>query len=124
MSVEPGPAFSGRIPIEIRNLPQGVRVLNIGLNGVLVTEKQTERTVTLDAEPWAEVGEPPFDAAGRAGRRGPSTAPRRSPRPSRPGRGIPRRRRPSARIERVERAGDGVRRVPPNARATVPLCLE
>ena len=43
LAVERGPAFSGRVPIDVRNLPQGVRVLNIGLNGVLVTENQTER---------------------------------------------------------------------------------
>ena len=44
--------FTGRVPIDVRNLPFGVRVLNIGLNGVLVTEQQTERTITLYAEPW------------------------------------------------------------------------
>jgi len=66
LKVERGPGFAGRVPIEVRNLPQGVRVLNIGLNGVLVTEKQTERAVTLYAEPWAEPGERPFYAVGRA----------------------------------------------------------
>ena len=57
LAVERGPAFAGRVPIDVRNLPQGVRVLNIGLNGVLVTETQTERSVFLYAEPWAEAME-------------------------------------------------------------------
>ncbi len=61
-----GPALTGRVPIEVRNLPKGVRVMNIGLNGVLVTEVQTERTVTLYAEPWTPPGERPFFAVGRA----------------------------------------------------------
>ena len=66
LAVERGPAFSGRVPIEVRNLPHGVRVLDVGLNGVLVTEKQTERTIRLVAEPWAEVGDRPFYAVGKA----------------------------------------------------------
>ncbi len=66
LAVDRGVAFAGRVPIEVRNLPQGVRVLNVGLNGVLVTEKQTERTVTLYAEPWVEAMERPFFAVGRA----------------------------------------------------------
>jgi WD40 repeat protein len=53
LSVERGPAFEGRVPIDVRNLPRGVRVENIGLNGVLVTEKQTERSIVVYAEPWA-----------------------------------------------------------------------
>ena len=64
--VRRGPAFAGRVPIEVRNLPRGVRILNIGLNGVLVTESQTERTVSLYAEPWAEPTERPFFAVGKA----------------------------------------------------------
>ncbi|MBX6312933.1 MAG: PPC domain-containing protein, partial [Isosphaeraceae bacterium] len=64
-SVARSPAFRGRVPIEVRNLPLGVRVLNIGLNGVLVTESQTERTVSLYAEPWAQPTEGLFYAVGR-----------------------------------------------------------
>jgi hypothetical protein len=45
--------FTGRVPCLIENLPPGVRVVNVGLNGVLVTEKQTSRTFTLRAEDWA-----------------------------------------------------------------------
>lgn len=64
--VERGPAFAGRVPIEVKNLPRGVRVLNLGLNGVLVTEAQAERSVTLYAEPWAEPAERPIFAVGKA----------------------------------------------------------
>jgi hypothetical protein len=66
LPVERGPAFTGRVPIEMRNLPHGVQVLDIGLNGVLVTEKQTERTVRIYAEPWVKPGERPFYAVARA----------------------------------------------------------
>jgi hypothetical protein len=66
LTVTRSPAFSGRVPIDVRNLPQGVRVLNIGLNGVLVTESQRERTVTLYAEPWTAAMERPFFAVGNA----------------------------------------------------------
>ncbi len=52
LSVERRAGLKGRVPIEVRNLPQGVRVLDIGLNGVLITETQTERSVRLFAEPW------------------------------------------------------------------------
>jgi hypothetical protein len=45
--------FKGRVPCSVQNLPPGVRVLNIGLNGVLVTETQSSRTFVLRAESWA-----------------------------------------------------------------------
>lgn len=62
LRIERGNGFAGRVPIDLRNLPYGVRVLNIGLNGVLVTEQQTERAVTLYAEPWVKPQERPFFA--------------------------------------------------------------
>jgi WD40 repeat protein len=63
--VERSPAFQGRVPIEVHNLPHGVRVENIGLNGVLVTESQTERTVSIYAEPWVQPMQRPFCAVGK-----------------------------------------------------------
>ena len=36
------------------NSPHGVYVDNIGLNGVLITESQRERTIFISAEPWVE----------------------------------------------------------------------
>lgn len=46
--------FKGRVPCFVQNLPPGVRVVNVGLNGVLVTEEQSSRTFTLHAEDWAQ----------------------------------------------------------------------
>jgi hypothetical protein len=54
LHVERRNGFQGRVPCKIRNLPPGVRVVNVGLNGVLVTETQTSRTFTLHAEDWAK----------------------------------------------------------------------
>ena len=45
--------YGGRVPVEVRNLPPGVRVLDVGLNGVLITETETRRKFTLAALPTA-----------------------------------------------------------------------
>ena len=52
--------FKGRVPLDVRGLPYGVRVLDIGLNGILVTEKDTQRDVVIYAEPWVTEKEIPF----------------------------------------------------------------
>ena len=44
--------FDDRIAFDVANLPHGVIVDDIGLSGVLIPEKQTERTIFLRAEPW------------------------------------------------------------------------
>jgi hypothetical protein len=44
----------------VRGLPHGVRVLNIGLNGILLTERDTSREVVIYAEPWVKPMEHPF----------------------------------------------------------------
>jgi hypothetical protein len=46
--------FGGRVPVEVRNLPPSVRVLDVGLNGVLLNEDETERSFTLMALETAE----------------------------------------------------------------------
>ena len=46
--------FRGRIPVEVRNLPPRVRVLDVGLNGVLITEDESRRSFTIEALPSAE----------------------------------------------------------------------
>jgi len=53
LHIERHNGFKGRIPCSVENLPPGVRVVNVGLNGVLVTEAQSSRTFTLRAEDWA-----------------------------------------------------------------------
>jgi hypothetical protein len=52
--------FGGRVPVEVRGLPHGVRVLDIGLNGILITEQESERVVTIYAEPWVEAMDHPI----------------------------------------------------------------
>ncbi len=60
VTVERRNGFKGRIPLDVRGLPHGVRVLNIGLNGILVTEHDTQREIVLYAEPWVKPMERPF----------------------------------------------------------------
>jgi hypothetical protein len=60
VSVERRNNFKGRIPIEVRGLPHGSRVLDIGLNGILITERETNRVITIYTEPWAQPTEHPF----------------------------------------------------------------
>lgn len=57
--------FKGRVPCVIENLPPGVRVVNVGLNGVLVTESQSSRTFTIRAEDWAKPITQPIYVVGR-----------------------------------------------------------
>ena len=45
--------YGGRVPVEVRDLPPGVRVLDVGLNGVLITETENRRKFTLAALPTA-----------------------------------------------------------------------
>jgi hypothetical protein len=49
--------FQGRVPVEVRNLPPRVRVLDVGLNGVLITEDESRRSFTIEALPSAQPGE-------------------------------------------------------------------
>ena len=53
-----------RIPVEVRNLPPRVRVLDVGLNGVLITEDESRRTFTIEALPSAEPVEQMIYVAG------------------------------------------------------------
>ena len=46
--------FGRRVPVSVRNLPFGVRVMNVGLNGVLITEDDVKRKFTLYCEPWVK----------------------------------------------------------------------
>jgi hypothetical protein len=54
VSVERQGDFRGRIPVEVRNLPPRVKVLDVGLNGVLITEGESRRSFTIEALPAAE----------------------------------------------------------------------
>ncbi|MBS0204537.1 MAG: hypothetical protein JSS49_16665 [Planctomycetes bacterium] len=44
--------FDGDVKFDVDNLPHGIIVDNIGLSGVLVRAKETERQIFLTARPW------------------------------------------------------------------------
>jgi WD40 repeat protein len=46
--------FKGEVTFEVDNLPHGVIVADIGLNGVLIAEGQSERQIFLHTAPWVE----------------------------------------------------------------------
>jgi WD40 repeat protein len=60
VTVERRGGFKGRIPIDVRGLPRGVRVLDIGLNGILITERESQRTMQIYCEPWVQPTSHPF----------------------------------------------------------------
>jgi hypothetical protein len=62
--------FKGRIPIEVQGLPHGVRVLHVGLNGILVTERDTAREIFIYAEPWVQPMNHPFVVLAKSERKG------------------------------------------------------
>ena len=57
VSIQRQSGFQGRVPVEVRNLPPYVRVLDVGLNGVLITEDESRRSFTIEALPIAQPGE-------------------------------------------------------------------
>jgi hypothetical protein len=63
--VERHNGFTARVPISVMNLPHGVRVNDIGLNGVMITEEETSRTMHLVAEPWVQPQSQPIVIVGR-----------------------------------------------------------
>jgi hypothetical protein len=62
--------FKGRVPVEVRGLPHGVRVLNIGLNGILITERDSSREIVIYAEPWVQPMTAPIVVLARSERKG------------------------------------------------------
>lgn len=70
VKIERRQGHTGRVPLDVRGLPHGVRVLDIGLNGILITEKETSRTVVIYAEPWVEPTAHPFVVLARSERKG------------------------------------------------------
>jgi WD40 repeat protein len=57
--------FDDHIPFDVPNLPHGIIVDDIGLSGVLVREKEMERTIFLRAEPWVPEQTRVFFAVGQ-----------------------------------------------------------
>ena len=64
VSIKRNNGFGGRVPVEIRNLPPGVLVTDVGLNGVLLNENEERRSFTLQALPTAKPIEQPIYVAG------------------------------------------------------------
>lgn len=46
--------YSSRTPIDVENLPYGVYVTDTGLNGILVREGETARSMQIYCEPWVK----------------------------------------------------------------------
>ncbi len=65
VKIERHNGFTGRVPISVMNLPHGVRVDDIGLNGIMITEDETSRTFHIVAEPWVTPTSQPFLVVGR-----------------------------------------------------------
>lgn len=64
LHVERQNGFQGRVPCNVLNLPPGVEVVNVGLNGVLVPENENSRAFNLRAEGWASATEQPIYVVG------------------------------------------------------------
>jgi hypothetical protein len=65
VSIKRNNEFAGRVPVEVRNLPPGVLVTDVGLNGVLLNENEDHRTFTLQALPNAEPITQPIVLSGK-----------------------------------------------------------
>ena len=63
--------FGGRVPVQVMNLPPRVRVLDVGLNGVLLNEDETERSFTIEALDSAQPVEQLLYVAGAVETRSP-----------------------------------------------------
>ena len=57
--------FHGRVPCNALGLPPGVTIENTGLNGVMVSEKQSSRTFKLVAADWAPAADQTFYVIGQ-----------------------------------------------------------
>jgi len=72
--------FEGRVPFDVRNLPHGVIVTDVGLNGVMITEEEITQRFRLAAENWAPPMEQPVFVVGRIE----TASPQRSDFPAKP----------------------------------------
>ena len=59
------PGFEERVPFQVVNLPPGVVVVNSGLNGINIAEKENEGEFWLRAEPAAQAADQPIWTSGR-----------------------------------------------------------
>src|SRR6202158_1575460 len=54
VAIERQNGFGGRVPVAVMHLPPRVKLVDIGLNGVLINETETHRTFAIEALPNAE----------------------------------------------------------------------
>jgi len=54
VAIERQNGFGGRVPVAVMNLPPRVKLVDIGLNGVLINETESRRSFTIEALPNAE----------------------------------------------------------------------
>jgi hypothetical protein len=54
VAIERQNGFGGRVPVAVMHLPPRVKLVDIGLNGVLINETENRRTFTIEALPNAE----------------------------------------------------------------------
>lgn len=64
LAIERHNGFKGRVLFRLNDLPFGVRPVNVGLNGIMIAENETERTFTLDSRPWVKPVTRPIYAVG------------------------------------------------------------
>ena len=68
--IERRDGYAGRVPLDVRGLPHGVHVLDVGLNGILITEKETARTFVIYCGPWVQPTTYPIVVLARSERKG------------------------------------------------------
>jgi hypothetical protein len=54
VEIERQNGFGGRVPVAVMHLPPRVKLVDIGLNGVLINENENHRTFTIEALPNAD----------------------------------------------------------------------
>lgn len=52
LRIERAADFNGELKFDVNNLPHGVIVDNLGLNGIMIREGETSRQIFLSASPW------------------------------------------------------------------------
>ena len=70
VKIERKKGFTGRVPVEVRGLPHGVRVENIGLSGILILPEESEREIVILIEDWVKPMEVPFVVLSRVEAKG------------------------------------------------------
>lgn len=54
LKVERAEGFNGELKCDVHNLPHGVIVDNLGLNGVMIRQGENERMIFISAEDWVQ----------------------------------------------------------------------